>query len=223
MSVFAKLQQARIKLQNSGIKKTGYNKFAGWNYYELGDFLPQTQVIFAEVGLCGVVSFGSELATLRIYEIDPKKDEPFSWLEITSPMGSAALKGVHEVQNIGAVETYQRRYLWMAAMELCEGDVLDTSVDTTKKTHSATDGAYDKLSAEDKLQASGIAEEITNKFHYGMAEDALSIWRSSEIDNEMKVAIWGLLDSKPRTFITKRAQEERLKEQEKLKEAKNDV
>ncbi len=223
MSVFAKLQQARIKLQNSGIKKTGYNKFAGWSYYELGDFLPQTQVIFADLGLCGVVSFGLELATLRIYEIEPKKDEPFSWLEITSPMGSAALKGVHEVQNIGAVETYQRRYLWMAAMELCEGDVLDTSVDTTKKTHSATDGAYDKLNAPQKLAVNGIAEEITKQFNDGNENDSFDIWAHGEADNDVKVAIWSLLDSKPRTFITKRAKEERLKEQEKLKEAKNDV
>jgi hypothetical protein len=44
---------------------------------------------------------------------------------ITSPMGSAALKGCHEVQNIGAVETYQRRYLWVAALEIVEHDALD--------------------------------------------------------------------------------------------------
>jgi len=40
-------------------------------------------------------------------------------------MGSAALKGCHEVQNIGAVETYQRRYLWVAALEIVEHDALD--------------------------------------------------------------------------------------------------
>jgi hypothetical protein len=42
-------------------------------------------------------------------------------------MGSAALKGCHEVQNIGAVETYQRRYLWVTAMEIVEHDALDSS------------------------------------------------------------------------------------------------
>jgi hypothetical protein len=42
-------------------------------------------------------------------------------------MGSAALKGCHEVQNIGAVETYQRRYLWVAALEIVEHDALDSS------------------------------------------------------------------------------------------------
>jgi hypothetical protein len=53
--------------------------------------------------------------------------EDWSQLEITSPMGSAALKGCHEVQNIGAVETYQRRYLWVTAMEIVEHDVLDAT------------------------------------------------------------------------------------------------
>jgi hypothetical protein len=42
-------------------------------------------------------------------------------------MGSAALKGCHEVQNIGAVETYQRRYLWVTALEIVEHDALDSS------------------------------------------------------------------------------------------------
>jgi hypothetical protein len=42
-------------------------------------------------------------------------------------MGSAALKGCHEVQNIGAVETYQRRYLWVTAMEIVEHDALDAT------------------------------------------------------------------------------------------------
>jgi hypothetical protein len=46
---------------------------------------------------------------------------------ITSPMATASLKGAHEIQNMGAVETYQRRYLWMTAMELVENDPIDAS------------------------------------------------------------------------------------------------
>jgi hypothetical protein len=46
---------------------------------------------------------------------------------ITSPMSKAELKGAHPIQNLGAVETYQRRYLWMTAMEIVEHDALDSS------------------------------------------------------------------------------------------------
>jgi hypothetical protein len=42
-------------------------------------------------------------------------------------MSTAALKGCHEVQNLGAVQTYIRRYLWVAALEIVEHDVVDAS------------------------------------------------------------------------------------------------
>ena len=43
----------------------------------------------------------------------------------TSPMSSASLKGCHDVQNLGAVQTYLRRYLWTNAFEIVEHDALD--------------------------------------------------------------------------------------------------
>lgn len=127
MNIYEKLQSARIILQSQEIKKTGHNKFAGYYYMELGDFLAPTQTIFKELKLCGIVSFTSDIATLTIIDID----EPEKTIVITSPMGSAALKGCHEVQNIGAVETYQRRYLWITAMEIVEHDALDASSEET--------------------------------------------------------------------------------------------
>jgi hypothetical protein len=122
MSVFIKLNQARIKLQNTELSKSGHNKFAGYKYFELADFLPTVQNIFADLGLCGVVSYGTEIASLTIVDTEDNSN-----IVITSPMGSAALKGCHEVQNIGAVETHQRRYLWVTAMEIVEHDALDSS------------------------------------------------------------------------------------------------
>jgi len=122
MGAHKKLQQARVKLQSVELKKSGHNKFAGYQYFELGDFLPTVQNIFNELGLCGTVSFTRELATLEIVDTDDTTKVVF-----TSPMGSAALKGCHEVQNIGAVETYQRRYLWVTAMEIVEHDAIDAS------------------------------------------------------------------------------------------------
>jgi len=114
--------QARVTLQSTKLRKSGANKFAGYSYFELGDFLPTVQQIFAESGLCGIVSFGPEVATLTITDTDGGGS-----IEITSPMSSAALKGCHEVQNLGAVQTYLRRYLWVTAMEIVEHDALDST------------------------------------------------------------------------------------------------
>lgn len=122
MNVYAKLQAARMKLHDMELKKSGHNKFARYNYFELADFVVPALKIFDELKLCGVVSFGKEVATLTIVDL-----EGTSKLEITSPMSSAALKGCHEVQNLGAVETYIRRYLWVAALEIVEHDALDSS------------------------------------------------------------------------------------------------
>jgi hypothetical protein len=133
MSVYAKLMAARIELHALNIKKSGYNKFAGYSYMELSDFLIPTQQIFAKLTLCGVVSFTKDVASLTITDIEDK-----SQIVITSPMGSAALKGCHEVQQIGAVETYQRRYLWVAALEIVEHDALDGSPAVEEKTMDVT-------------------------------------------------------------------------------------
>jgi hypothetical protein len=122
MTVHKKLMQARIKLQNTELKKSGENKFAGYKYFELGDFLPQTMQIFHDLELCSVVSFDTDYARLCITDT-----EDGTTLTITSPMAEANLKGAHPIQNLGAVLSYQRRYLWLAAMEVVEHDIIDAS------------------------------------------------------------------------------------------------
>ena len=120
MKVYKKLSDARIRLQRTELTKSGHNKFAGYKYFELGDFLPAVQSIFNEVGLIDAISFTEDLATMVVYDVDDGSSVTF-----TSPMGTANLKGCHEVQNIGAVETYQRRYLYVTALSISEHDALD--------------------------------------------------------------------------------------------------
>jgi hypothetical protein len=139
MSVHKKLMQARLTLQNTALTKSGHNKFAGYKYFELGDFIPYIQKIFNDLGLCGVISYTADMATLSIIDMEDN-----SKIEITSPMSSAALKGCHEVQNLGAVQTYIRRYLWVTAMEIVEHDAIDSSPGAdvevaVKAIQSATD------------------------------------------------------------------------------------
>ena len=73
-----------------------------------------------------MISFTQDIATMVIYDI-----EDDSFVTFTSPMGSANLKGCHEVQNIGAVETYQRRYLYVTALAIVEHDALDATTGST--------------------------------------------------------------------------------------------
>ena len=188
---------ARLKLQNTELKKSGHNKFAGYRYFELGDFLPTINNIFSHFGLCGVVSFTADLATLTITDIDDG-----SQITITSPMGSAALKGCHEVQNVGAVETYQRRYLWVTAMEIVEHDVLDavTGTDTgTPAKKPELELKQPEFSKEEMEIFGEKAAQITEHISAKKFDDAMSIY--NELDNEQKTALWFMLDSTTRRLI----------------------
>jgi hypothetical protein len=195
-SVHKKLMQARIRLQSAPLKKSGLNKFAGFQYFELGDFLPIIQHIFQQEGLCGVISFDKELATLCITDIDDG-----SQIVLTSPMSEASLKGVHPIQNLGAVQTYLRRYLWVAALEIVEHDALDSSEPTKEKKVVITpaQGIADSLSPEDRQYLQELAMEI-------MTLDGKQGLERMEVENleaDQKVALWSMLPSKVRSEIKK--------------------
>ena len=206
MSVYTKLNKARMALSKRKLEKTGHNKFAGYNYFELGDFLIPTQEIFDEVGLCGVVSFSADLATLTITDT-----EDGSQIVLTSPMGSANLKGCHEVQNIGAVETYQRRYLWVSAMEIVEHDALDATTGkeppakaekpaTRAPVITPTSGV--QVAMERTSIILDTAEAIKERFS---ADDLIGAYELylDITDEEEKVFLWKQLPSNIRSAIKK--------------------
>jgi hypothetical protein len=120
MSVYKKLQQARLALQNTKLSKSGKNKFAGFEYFELGDFIPQVTSIFEKVGLCGVVSFTAETAYLTVHET-----EGDGFVTFTSPLVMAENAKGQAIQSLGSTHTYFRRYLWLMCMEITENDVID--------------------------------------------------------------------------------------------------
>ena len=175
MTVFKKLQQARVKLHNTKLNKSGENKFAKFHYFELGDFIPQVTAIFNELGLCGTVSFTQTEAYLTVYNVDGEKDD---FVTFTSPMVYANMEKMQAIQNLGSTHTYMRRYLWLMCMEIVENDVVDTAepiapkkptvkdpVDPPKaKVHTTLDGKPGdwqiKVADESNLPAVVAAVEI---------------------------------------------------------------
>ena len=88
MSVYKKLSKARVMLQQVEMTKSGNNKFAGYKYFELSDFIIPALDIFQRTGLSGIVSFGTTEATLTITNIDNLEEK----IVISSPMSTASLK-----------------------------------------------------------------------------------------------------------------------------------
>ena len=121
MNVYEKLNQARIDFMATGAKMSGNNKFAGYTYFELADILPVVNRLAGAIGFVCEVSFRPELAEL----VFRNTEKPEEVIRFTSPMSTAALKGCHEVQNLGAVETYIKRYLYQNCFEIVESDALN--------------------------------------------------------------------------------------------------
>jgi hypothetical protein len=189
---------ARMSLQEASLKKSGHNKFAGYSYFELGDFIPTITEIFYNIGLCGVVSYDSEIASLTITDTDDGTS-----LVITSPMADANLKGCHPIQNLGAVETYTRRYLWVTAMEIVEHDALDSSapIKEEKIIITPTQGAMDTIPEDEQNYLRELAMELIALCD---KEEPKSAWvklEAENLDSEQKVALWTLLPSKVRSAL----------------------
>lgn len=202
MSVYKKLMDARVQLQSAPLKKSGHNKFAGYQYFELGDFMPTINQIFHKIGLCGVVSFEKDLATLTITDT-----EDGSQLTLKSPMADANLKGCHPIQNLGAVETYTRRYLWVTAMEIVEHDALDSSAPIKDEKQAPvitpTQGATDNIPQEELQYLQEMAVELIAMCEQGDPKAAWEKLEKENLDSEQKVALWTLLPSKVRSALKK--------------------
>ena len=200
MGVHKKLMDARIHLQHAPLKKSGHNKFAGYSYFELGDFLPTINSIFFKIGLCGVVSFDKELATLTITDTDDGSE-----IKLTSPMADANLKGCHPIQNLGAVETYTRRYLWVSAMEIVEHDALDASAPLKEQAPviTPTQGATDNIPPEELQYLQEMAVDLIAMCEQGDPKSAWEKLEGENLDAEQKVALWTLLPSKVRSALKK--------------------
>jgi hypothetical protein len=201
--VYEKLQQARIKLQSEPLKKSGHNKFAGYQYFELGDFLPTINRIFAELKLCSVISFTKDYAELRIVDTENSGVITFS-----SPMADANLKGCHPIQNLGAVETYSRRYLYVTALEIVEHDALDatTGSDDPKSAKPIAKSVFDSMSQDEQEMVCSFAMNAVDLINKNDIGGAVEYINSLELDADWKTALWSQLDSKQRSAIKKHTQ-----------------
>ena len=206
-NVYQRLSNARAEFHTLKLKKSGHNKFAGYNYFELSDFLIPAMDVFRKHGIVGIVSFHADSACLVITNLD----EPRDTTTIFTPMSSAALKGCHEVQNLGAVQTYLRRYLWVAALEIVEHDAIDSSKPVEEKpvkqsSKSIAKAELEELGEEEQQFLQGLAMEVLSN----LPDEAKLFDAYKEatkgLDTDEKTAFWSFFDSKSRAAIKRQGQ-----------------
>lgn len=125
LNIYGKLAIARTMFLGSKVKKSGKNTYAEFKYFTLEDIIPVKQTIFNEVGLVDSISFGTEVATLTLTNID----NPDETIEFMSPLREDESLIKNPIQKLGAIETYVRRYLYLLMLDIVEADTVDAISD----------------------------------------------------------------------------------------------
>lgn len=181
MTIYEKLAEARTRLN---VKKTGRNNFAKYGYFELADFLPEINLLAKELGFVCLVSFDAEKATMTIKDATGEGEIIF-----TSPMSTAELKGCHAVQNLGAVQTYLRRYLYQTAFEIVEAEQLDAlPLDRQEQKQQVRAEEKKKIDEEEYLELKIALVEYIEAGFYEHPENVERVIREKNIV-QMKKAL----------------------------------
>jgi hypothetical protein len=173
MNVYQRLLEARVLFMEEDVKKSGKNMKMSYKYFELQDIVPVATPIFQKVGLLPVTTFTDDMAMMTIINID----DPSDCINFTSPMreiapiisNSTGGEVTNAIQRLGSVETYQRRYLYMVALDIVESDSIEpltgdnpppapkpTAPATPEKRQEVTKTLTDPTGNATELQIKGL-------------------------------------------------------------------
>lgn len=123
-NIYQKIMSVREKWLKANVQKTGINRFAEYEYFELRDIVPVAQKFVIEEGLTTLFDFDHDYAYLHVIDAE---GEDRGLVTFKSPMKELTVKGMNAIQALGAVETYQRRYLYMMFLDIVEQDEFDST------------------------------------------------------------------------------------------------
>ena len=189
-NIYYKLGLARELFLKEGVKKSGKNTYAEFKYFTLEDIIPIKMKIFNELGLIDYISFGTEVATLTLVNMD----NPEETIEVMSPLEKDESLIKNPIQKLGAVETYVRRYLYMMILDIVEADAIEALTDKpvgdkkadpeTPKKSNRPATTEERQEAKDQLINKG--GEIT-KTQKTALSNALKKLRARYMDDDKKV------------------------------------
>ena len=176
----------RVKLQNAKLKKSGKNKFAGFEYFELADFLPKLNELMQEEKINDRFYIKDDYAILEMMKGEETNIYTMPFVLFDTPLNKQGQASMQDIQYLGALNTYYKRYLYMNAFGINDGEVIDSMNieelgSTAKNERKASVGqvnVLNKLSDTDK-------EKVYAKYNVTSLEE-LSIQQASEIISKLK-------------------------------------
>ena len=181
----------RVKLQNAKLKKSGKNKFAGFDYFELADFLPKLNELMQEEGVNDLFTIEDEKATLTLIKEEEGKgvqtqvysipfilfDTPVNLKQDAKSGEIREIKSMQDIQYLWALNTYYKRYLYLNAFGITDGDVIDAMDGGNTQAKKVT--ATEKQIAKVKELVSDIPSML--KYYNVEKIEDLTIEQASEI------------------------------------------
>ena len=149
-SVMKKLQKSRVDWQSKPRKKSGFNKFQNFKYFVLKDILPTVNEIFNKNGLYSQYNLTKDYAELII--TDSSTGDYLVYKIPVQKLDNPTM------QNIGAINTYSKRYLYMNALEIEEDEDELDSQDLDKPVNKES------------------KEELIKKISEALGEAKLNTW-----------------------------------------------
>lgn len=135
MNLNESIIKIRVELQNAKLKKSGKNKFAGFNYFELADFLPKLNELMLSEGLNDRFYIKDDLATLEIQKGQEVNIYTMPFVMFETPTNRREdkttgevyeVKSMQDIQYLGALNTYYKRYLYLNAFGITDGEIIDS-------------------------------------------------------------------------------------------------
>lgn len=127
-NIYEKLEQLRVSFLNCKPEKTGWNPFSKFYYFALEDIVPIAEPLCQAIGLCAFpdieIEDGNKFAVMYLVDMDNTSIQ----LRFRIPMAEIDNSGMKSMQDIGAVKTYARRYLWLDILNSAE---FDDEIDAT--------------------------------------------------------------------------------------------
>ena len=115
----------RCELQKKNLKKSGKNKFAGFEYFELADFLPTLNELMMSEEINDVFTIADGYATLKLQKDDEENVYQIPFVQFPTPLNKQGMPSMQDIQYLGALNTYYKRYLYLNAFGITDGEIID--------------------------------------------------------------------------------------------------
>ena len=165
MNLYQKVAKIKGEMSSMKFSKTGRNSFTKFNYFQLDDFEPTLEKLCSQYGIVTYFMFALDAARMVVVDAD----DPTQKIEVDSPVDVSFGKTSSKMQDIGAMQTYARRYLFMSFFGITESDFLDevAGMDNPKSEDDVEHVNPDKSEAVKKSDANADKKKST----------AYQVWR----------------------------------------------